>query len=219
MRDKLVIGLIGFPFVVGQSEKPNCEKTSFAIVNARPVSIFLPDFIEAGAIAEYCSDNSCDSASSFRTGSATDCAIICSKTHACEWWTAEQITVSQHINTSVCHLFNSDNSSSVNGVVRSNTTSGHRTCNTSVWPQCIEEGTFISGAGYSELWINATALLNLPKLDTSCSQGNCDKTDTFRVHSKTECAFICSQFDACKHWSTTENSQFISCWLHQIANK
>jgi len=204
-----------FAFLVNFASSASCERTPFFVTKAAPVSIAVSEFMEAGAVAEDCSDIACDSASRFRTSSSSDCGIICSKIDACDWWSTEQILVSLHVNKTICSLFNTNGSLSVEGQASPNTTTGHRSCSNSSWPICEEMDTFVSGAGYSELWINAEALLKMAKGDPFCHDRNCEFTDSFRVESRSECAQTCSRLHACEHWSVTPEDNGLKCWLRR----
>ena len=134
----------------------------------------------------------------------------------CDWWSTAQSFESEHVNRTMCHMVATNGTTSVNGIKTPNSTTGHRSCSLSGWPSCIVQSSFISGIGYSELWIDATTQLGFPPDHHSCVNNDCKFTDRFHVSSTEECATVCSRLDECKYWSvTTQENTSLVCWLRR----
>jgi len=200
------------------SQYPNCTEQSFRIASdTSPALVRVYDYLDDGALIdppdESCAamDSGCDSFvdssllnHSFRVNGTDACGIICFRSGQCDWWMSELIG----LNHTMCSLFRTHNALSVNGSREESSpiTTGHKSCSTSKWPACIEDSAWITTAGYAELWINATMVLNIPELSDSCTKSNCSFTDKFSSDSVEECASVCSRIPHCKHWSFGSNT-------------
>ena len=215
IRGALIILLLA-PRFDSSVEFPKCTQERFSISLEANARINVGAYREVGAIAENCENSDCRSTAIFRTRSTDSCSLVCSKVIRCDWWSATVEFESQHINRTICRLFNERGGNAVPGKPSTDSVSGHKSCSPSLWPGCGYQDAFFAGTGYSELWIDATSLLGGPANDTSCYNDECLLTDRFRVSSVGECTSVCARMPACKFWSVTSPSpEYMICWLRR----
>lgn len=209
-------GILLLSPIIASHIYPNCTQTPFFVTTGSPIAINPADFLEIGVVSDDCEDTVCQATSSFRVNSTEACGTSCSRISGCDWWSASIIWTTPRINRTICHLFSSNGSSSVEGVKIENSTSGHKNCSINYWPSCVRYDHFSQSRGYSELWINASKMMGLPAEHSQCNLGNCTLTDSIPVSSIEKCAALCGRMEKCHSWSVTSEQEIgYKCWFRR----
>lgn len=181
---------------------PNCAEAGFEIgPSAVEVEVNPVNFLEDGTTGLVSNHG-------FEVISMEACSLVCAKATACNWWSLR--------NESMCTLYNSNGTQSIAGTRTNGTVvTAHSSCSPSTWPKCVTQDVYISSTGYSELWINATALLEISRNDKSCYKVDCHFTDKFRIHSPEQCATVCSRHEHCNYFIVGSEQSVPTCWLRR----
>lgn len=194
---------VTLPLLVHAAKFPDCAEQGFLIKSDIPILSLddVSNYLEEGVTGAVFGNK-------FTVLSAEACTRVCSRVESCDWWSVT--------NGTLCALYNNNGLATVAGTrVDGGDMVGHKSCSLSIWPDCLSRDTFVSNAGYSELWFNATAILGLPRGHPSCYNSDCHLTDKFKVESVAACATVCSRYPGCAHFSFGSHNGTNECLLRR----
>lgn len=78
------------------------------------------------------------------------------------------------------------------------------------WPQCMEQGVVLRGAGVHALFVDASGVVSNP---SRCWLNNCRSTDKFEAADPEACASVCATVEGCAFWTHGEQDGAAMCFL------